>query len=505
MNTVLKKEIECSTDYVLPDYLGDIRKVLSVRASAIPAGKFVSGGDINMGGIVGFEVLYTDADGRLGSFTLSADYDASVPVVSDTYIDSYTDTRVVNYGIRLTGPRKLTARAGLRLTALVKSEDDLSVSGDALTSDRAGETLSAEIKREEILVGKSHEREFADAAEHTAVPAESIEILTTSGFVRISEAVAVEGGASVKGTLIITALVKTDDGMPFAIKKTIPFDETVEIDGAGADMQVMADGIITSVSANAVDDGEGSSINVSVMAEFSAIAARNETVTVISDGYLRDVETAANYGTYKYSELLALGTCDGRVDGSVSLSELGLGEPDEILSCMADVRISGVTPARDGFEIEGEITVSAVACQIKESDEPSLMPVKFTVPLDINVNCGCQILDDGSIECRAWAADVECALDGERLSVECVLSLSYRAVRCSEAERLVECSAVLGGEYPENGSSITVYYPEDGETLFKIAKRFHRTVAEIAADNEISLPASGGINAPVSVKKLIIR
>ena len=43
---------ESQTDYVLPDYLGDVRKILFTEAVLRPSGRFAGGDEVEFSGIV---------------------------------------------------------------------------------------------------------------------------------------------------------------------------------------------------------------------------------------------------------------------------------------------------------------------------------------------------------------------------------------------------------------------------------------------------------------------
>ncbi|MBQ7333212.1 MAG: LysM peptidoglycan-binding domain-containing protein, partial [Clostridia bacterium] len=99
----------------------------------------------------------------------------------------------------------------------------------------------------------------------------------------------------------------------------------------------------------------------------------------------------------------------------------------------------------------------------------------------------------------------EWELDADNLSLELWYSVSY-SLGCAESERyLSSCELVGDVEYKKTPSSITVYYPDENETLFQVAKKFHTTVKDIAADNMISEPTALGVPAKIGLKKLIIR
>ena len=73
--------------------------------------------------------------------------------------------------------------------------------------------------------------------------------------------------------------------------------------------------------------------------------------------------------------------------------------------------------------------------------------------------------------------------------------------------KLKEC-AVSGDMLKSTGlSTITVYFPQPGETLFEVAKKFKSTEKRIVSDNSLALESSQGTEGGVlnGVKKLIIR
>ena len=74
-------------------------------------------------------------------------------------------------------------------------------------------------------------------------------MLYTSGAVRIFEALAVADGVEVKGEIIVTSIVKTEEQPPFAIKKSIPFEEKIDFGTETSNSVASAVANLTSVSA----------------------------------------------------------------------------------------------------------------------------------------------------------------------------------------------------------------------------------------------------------------
>ncbi len=509
MNRFYKRECESSCEYSLPDYMGDVKKILSVSASVIPSGKFASDGQVQFSGVISYDVLYSDFEGKLTHLTASSDYDVSVPADSEGYVDSFADTRVANLSVRLTGPRKLVAKAIVSSAVSVEAESAVECSGDAFSQGNSPEVATEEISVKCAVFGTSPEREYAEEAERfLGIGAEDVEIIATSGAVRIIESTAVDGGVSVKGELIITSIVRTESQPPFAIKKVIPFEETVSVEGVSPDMQTFADGYLSSVTSGVSDNDDGCSLTVNAIAELTCRAAKNKSVSVVTDAYVKERDTAASYEDYSYATLVAMGNSEPAFAASVMRSEVGCEQIRDILTLGCEIRSFDKKIAPSGFEICGDAAFSGIACEINDENKPTYLPIKFSSPFSVNVNCGCQIPENAEIEASVRALDTDFSLDAEKITVKSSLKVAYSVAEGNTLTRLSECSLCGEEEYRSRLSTVTVYYPENSESLFSVAKKFHTTVAKIAEDNKLSeqtLAASNKEGVLSGVKRLIIR
>ena len=509
MNRFYKRECESSCEYSLPDYMGDVKKILSVSANAIPSGKFASDGQVQFSGVVSYDVLYSDFEGKLTHLTASSDYDVAVPTDSEGYVDSFADMRVSNLSVRLTGPRKLIAKSIVSSSVSVETEAALECSGDAFAEGTSPEVATEEISVKTVLFGTSPEREYAEEAERfSGLGAEDVEIIATSGAVRVIESTATDGGVLVKGELIITSIVRTESQPPFAIKRIIPFEETVSVEGVSQDMQTWADGYLSSVTSGVADSEEGCSLTVNAIAELTCKAAKNKSVSVITDAYVKERDTAASYEDYSYGTLVSMGNTESAFSVSVARADIGCEQIRDVLTLGCEIRSFEKKRSGTGVEISGDAVFSGIACEINEENKASFLPIKFTSPFSVNVNCGCQIPDNSEIEASVCPIDTEFSLDAETLTVKPSLKVGYSVTAGNTLTRLCECSICGEEEYKSRLSTVTVYYPENNESLFAVAKKFHTTAAKIASDNNLSEGVLKDGDSPlsqISMKRLIIR
>ena len=504
MNKYYQKECESSCDSVLPDYMGDIKKVLSVSASAIPSGKIVGEDAVVFSGAVYYDVTYSDSEGKLTKLTATSDYEVKQNISSEGYIDSAIEPRVSSVSVRLGGPRKLSARASISCGIRVSSEDDLTPSGDAFSDDAALEVIKNEIKLENISYFAASEREYAEEAEKLlGVLSEDVDVISTSGSVNIFESEPREDGILVRGEIVITSIIKTDEQPPFAIKKSIPFEELVTVEGAEGGESI-ARGYLASVSTGVADDDDGARITASAILELYGMVGKNKEVSVMRDAYLPNRDTAGEYSEFSYDELIKMGNLELSVESKISRDACECENMREVLSLCADVKYYEVIKGMTDAKIEGELSFVGVACEINEESTPSYIPLKFSLPFSANVNLGCQIPENSTLECKLCCGRVDTVVDAEMLNLKTKIGVEYHLYSPMSVTRMTSCSFSGEAEYSHKLSEVKVYYPEKSESLFEVAKKFHTTPSKIAADNNLSVETSL-TEGMASIKKLIIR
>ena len=179
----------------------------------------------------------------------------------------------------------------------------------------------------------------------------------------------------------------------------------------------------------------------------------------------------------------------------------------DILKLLCEIKGVEKNVTMSGFTIEGEAVFCGAATEISEDGRLSYLPVKFTAPVSMNVNCNVSMPTDAVIDCTVTPIDTEVIMDPERISVSCLVKIGYRVTKKNTIKRICECNTVGEDEYKSSPSIITVYYPTDEESLFDIAKKFHTTGVKIAQVNNLVEQTISDSSAPVSllgIDRLII-
>lgn len=496
---------ECTTDFVLPDFNGDVRRVLLFTATAYPSSAFLDGDNLECSGSVRFNLIYVNFEGEIESADFDSEYSFKIKCNAESYVDSVVNTAVSAQTLRLLSPRKISAKAALESTVDIISRDYFECSGTALEEVFDPQVKENVVKINYVRVGESVEREFSEViASFDDKTVDEVRVLHAIAEAKVDDVSVDNGVASVKGSIKATALIKTDDMTIFKAEHVFRIDEsmTSELSANGEDVSAKIS--ISSVSAAVNGNEMGAEVLMNVLCEIRLLEEGNSAETVALDCYLCSCAVENGYDGFSYNEYLGnLGEswdyrerCDIEVEGTVR-----------------DVAFTSVIPKLDSSELSenalklsGEIKALAIGCVTKDDGDVEYIGLKFNTKFEKNVNISCQNPDKTKAFVRLTANDANCEIDSD--------SIYLTANMCADValyeERSLMCLAHSDAKedkpFEKNPSRITVYYPEEGDTLYDIAKEFHTTTERILLNNSLSTSASVTEGEPAlsGVKKLII-
>lgn len=507
-STVKKGETytECAAEYILPDYKGDVKRVLHTEAKALPSGSFVDSTEAEFDGVVVFDVLYLDSENRLSSVTFSTDYSLKAPV-DQTSVGVHTECSAENVSVRLPGPRKMLGRCTVRHKVYDECEVCCAAMGSTFDEKSQPELCKSSVNALRTLRAKLSDREYAE--ELMFIPGaalDDVEVIAKRGDVRINSVSARTEGVSISGEISVSALIGGEN--PYVKECTFPFEENVTLSGASEGMSALAKGELVSLECAGSPTDDGVRISVSAIADFDVCAYSNDSVSVVSDAYSAVAETENKYENMKYGEFLDAKRSSSRLSREIPKVESDAECAKDIVYVSATARADSIKIETSSVKIEGEVRFSGVACEFYEDGTPTYTSLKFSVPFSESVNFNLQIPEDAAVECSIECYNARISVDNDNFYAEC--EICFNAVLCAEREmERLASSEVIDGSYSERPASvISVYYPEDTDTLFGVAKRFKVSPLKLAQDNaltEESVSMQNKTSSLVGVKKLIVK
>lgn len=497
---------ESRAEYLLPDYLGDVRKILYTNAAVHPGARFMGDSGIECSGIVVYDLIYLDSDGNIGSVQFSSDYDYTAKCSAEECSGSVEDVRLSNFSLRPSGPRKISARASVVGNVRVMESKHIR-SRDQLSGARTDAELNSKrIKVRQSLLSERLEREYAESvALLDSAIADEVSVVYSDAKMVVESVERSDEALCLKGKLHLSAVVKNGDMGAIPCNKTVNVEEILPFDEAGEDAFLIPYAEIVSVKADVNPEESGCSIVLSCVAELYALAERNELVERITDGYFKECESSNTYESVNYTELAEVARVKGSHSAELSRAEIESGTLREMILFTSSAKIDSVKGEGDLVRVMGEITYSGIASEVDADGRLSYAMVKFSSPFVTNVNISCQNNEKMEYEAKVITHSASAGIDAENIYASCAIEVFLTV--CEEKNEHVLTMMSLGEPISKNqAASITVYYPDEGDTLFSVAKRFRSSAAKLATDNGIDQAvASADSGDPLSgVKRLIV-
>ncbi len=492
---------ESSCDYSLPDYKGDVKRVLFTRASVIPSARYSDGTEISGSGIVLYSVIYLNGENTVEGVKFSSEYDFNYKHPACDSTDIFSDTRLSNLSVRLTGPRRFSAKCTLSTDVSLLE----AVSLDADYGD------GAELKTRDISVMKCKrvalpEREYAEKIiTLDGVIADDVRIIGEEASVNIISVTRTGASAVIKGNISVCAVLSYADVPPYFECKSIPFEESLELDGAGDYAKLLAKGNVTSLNISVNAEDFSSDITADVIVELELTVCENSEVTVATDGYYRSCDASQERDELRYTELIDCQTAEERVNVKVPIEETGMASPREIVFIFADIKPIDTVTAAKGMTVNAELRISGIVSEGDDAGGLTYSGFKYTAPISLNV--ACKDAAEGALSAPMLSVmGVSGAIDRDVIDVSADIGIAITVTKEETLSRLSSMSVLTDTMYENCASRITVYYPSADEDLFTVAKKFHTTVKEIAVNNALTESVlSRQDGKPQPLGKLIIK
>lgn len=484
---------EITADVSLPDYLPEIKRLLRVTATPYHESRFLSANAAAFDGRADLLICYAGGDGGLYSTRLSRDFTVNLPIDPELMaagIDPVADTRVESVAARATAPRKINLRLRLRTRIRAWGEEDLTpaVEGAPLHTERL-------IKRGRTVILHRADDQPMDVAED--IPLADVDgeirLISADGAVAVAEAAAEEEAVNCRGELVLTLLTCADSaegqGSPERRVCRIPFSRSIPLSGVKSGMQARAWGSCCDLSVTVEDDRLLCDAAIRLVAE----AVEETEIATVADLFAPGgkVENAV-YRDVEIERNLLCGNYAVPVSGKISAAGAGLTSAASIEDVMGTAQLDEMN-----FE-GGRITLSGTCrFSLMRREEGEYGTVEVTLPWQKTLECA-EAPTAREIELSVVRADARMEGEGEnaQLAVEAEICAALRMSR-GESRRVLSRALYRPAE-GRRGAAVTVCYPEEGESLWSVARRYGVSLSSLAAMNDLradencDLPASLG-------------
>lgn len=468
-------------DVVVPDIKPDILKLLQVDAVSYVTNAETSDGRLDIEGCVDMTILYIpDREGeRARSIEASFDFSHRVEskkITADTSAEVMSN--VVKVEFSAINSRKVKVKAVVSLDydvcGIRESELPFEVSGDA------------EIRREAVKL-----RSVVDMSVHRFNIRESLEIPNAQGSVneilktdvKISDTdyKTVTGKVVVKGEAGICVLYTNEEMDIEFTEADIPFTEVLDSEDVNEDTICDIEYSVCGIESKVEEDSDGDRrlIVLDIAVEAQLKAEEEIAFDMISDCYIPREKTIIDAEEIEVEELVSSPSMQNTLREIIDFDGSGP-KVSEVYNVITRASVQKVQLQRGKLLCEGKL--SAYILYLSESADNPVYSLKKDIPFSYMMEC--DVPTDGmeaqlKADIRHTSYNLNSA--GE-LELRCILALSSNIVN---RRKIKVINSVEKGEDGGIKNGIVIYFVQNGDTLWDIAKRYSVTCNEITEFNKL--------------------
>ena len=373
---------EAGGEYTLPDYMPEVRRVLRTRCHGAVSGQYASQGRHSVGGECGYQVLYTDEEGKLASTLQEGTFEWETPMEEGAQLFVREGSESVS--CRPVGPRRLSLRAGMPLEHFFLQQEEVE---EPKVPAEAGEVA---VLRHAVQAGRTVLGHSGDLPMSESVRAEpDSKVLSWEGQVLMRELTCESGGMHARGEVWLSALLTDKDGNPYTVRCKAPFEEMLSGGDVGVTMAV-GGGNCRGMSCTLSQEEGSDRLTFDFLLDLWGIGVENQTLTPIGDLYALDMPVKCHTRVLEFREYPVARMANFTVDGTPDQHAMEEGATP--VDCVGDAFVTSCEAKGNELVVEGEIRAS---CLLRGEEGYTSHPV--TLPYRVRISCGESVPDGTSL------------------------------------------------------------------------------------------------------------
>lgn len=475
---------EISSDFTLPDYKSEIKRLLCSHAIVMPPNEYIGNGSAEINGEVLYRVLYLGADGELYNALLNDKYSIAVPL-EFTVNHSNPDKvcflpicSVESVNARVLGPRKLNLRSKVGCRALAFSPALHTPNTAGVHNPSSVEHLIDETHCINFVHCKSEPQLFIELVAFDS-DVDSLRIIDNSAEVVIGECISSLDKINVKGDIMLKVLYCNDalSEAPQVLNRRIPFSSVIYCEGAIPGLECMAYGHI--LNQNVKIEENGVTLEVEMM--LHALAQGNVAVPFVMDSY--STERLSETESKQVHVMCAHKCANGNLTQNdiISLDNAKIPPEAKIIDVWSKAEISQMLHEKGKLVLSGKCMHQILYYFDEEYHTKNLeLPVRY------ELDCKNEPTQDNAL-CWHSTANIystRVRTDTERLFIDCELSFAIFVQATNEIEVLERIS--FGEKREKTNGEMVICYPSKEASLWSISKHYGESRNSIKNKNGIA-------------------
>ncbi len=479
-------------DLIVPDSKPDMSVVLQADAGTTIDRIELSQDRINFMGKLDISLLYlargSQSPVHSMNVTMSIDDFINMDgVTKETWVEAQAEIAHIDY--RMINDRKVNYRAIVDVTASASNTEV----HEAVTNIKEipeNQMLKSSISITKTIDNKTEKIIAKNLLMLEAGKPNIREILQTSVTIANKDCKVQGGRVNVSGELVVAVLYRGDNENSILelSEHEVPFSGAIEIANAKDDMYADVTLVVSDqyIQLQQDEDGEDRALNLEVTINSTVKLTNSQNIEILEDAYCINKTLDIKKSPIKYSKLVCHNKNQSPIKEVVTLDESC---PDilQIFSAKGKSFVHEIKVIEDKVIVEGSIEANAL--YIAESDEAPLYSYKTVIPYrqvieTKGATSGMEVSVVTSVEHVSFNM-----LSGREMELRFLLSHNTNVYREKEVNIITDIEFFdMDKAALESMASMTIYVVQQGDDLWKIAKKYNTAIDELLAVNEIENP-----------------
>ncbi len=478
------KEVPLDIDFTLPDYCPDIQKILKCSVKPHITSRNISGGQISIEGNAEIKIIYIDSSSpQIRSCENSAMFSASLDMKNNPENAlAFTSAKTEYINCRAVSPRKIDLHGALSVCARVFEKNNTEIS-----SSVNGQDIEQKISKVPLsnLIGMGGQQFTVSETLEVGENKPSPEMIINSEVVFLSgEPKIMANKVVVKGDLIVKILYVSDidTGTIEKVEYEIPISQIVDVSGISDECECITKIEILEHKIQIPNDSENNQnlLSVDIKCGATVFAFCPKEINLVTDVYSRKYETQNTYMPLSTQQILKNFSETLSIQDSVELPNTEIKEVINIAASVSNVKTS---LSDEKISVKGVLKLDILGINYDDTPFYSERTIDFEKNLSETL-----IGENIQFETEITPTDIKLSSQGgNKINFSADLDTNIIAYITNTINMVTEVEADESST-PQNSDSpsVTVYFANQGESIWNIARKYRSSVNSIKEENNIS-------------------
>jgi len=473
------------TDIIVPDTKPDVLNILQVNALSSITEKHIQKDSMSVMGYVDYTVLYSGGEENIQvkSISYRAPFSQHIDAagISENMF-SYVTSNVSHIEFHIQNSRKINVKSVVAFDTGAYSLISVNAASNVLTEHMLP-LKEDDIKALNICVCSNSKIAVSDEIRLSSSAEGEYELLKTEVKLSDTEVKTMNNKVVIKGNLITDTLYLLDDDIHH-IENEIPFTEVLDVDDISPQMHTEIKYNITGCTTELADDSEEKIMKLDASVDVLIKAFEENIYSVITDIYSPDFQMELDSRPCKFFSVDDVMSRTFSLNETVTISENMPG-----IVKVYNLTVNPVAESKTVNNGIGKIDGYMQTKLLYLSDSKAMPVYSYDkkIPFSFEVKADLEH-DDVKMEADISLEHASYALKSERdAEIRVTVKADTKFVSSSAKEIITDITLNEDAPLQKTGQpGITIYFADDNENLWDIAKRYNTTTEEIAAINNIS-------------------